>query len=425
MSQSTEHYLVISSDCHAGLPNVQYREYLDPEYRDVFDQSLVAREALDAEMREHGACATRSSPRSGKRENEEGLRGGWDAARRDKELDADGVAGEIIFPDADAVAGGASAPFGAGLGESGDSDPDAPARRRPGPQPLARRAVRRRARAARAASPLVPIIGDVDAAVAEIRRGPRVGLRGGILIPSTWAPHPPYHDARYEPVWAACQDLDMPVHVHSGAADRESYGEYVGIYVAEVRWWSTRPALVPHVVGRVRALPAAEVRRRRVRRVLGDRPALDDGHRSTTASTRRRSSAHSSTAQPEDAAERVLRPQLLDRRVEHAAARARPALRDRRRQHHVGQRLPAPRGHVAAHPRVVAQGVLGPAGRRHRGRSSVSNAAGVYNFDVDALAPLADRIGPTPADLGQTGDNLEKWADLAAAGRPWITGIGD
>ena len=49
----------------------------------------------------------------------------------------------------------------------------------------------------------------------------------------------------------------------------------------------------------------------------------------------------------------------------------------------------------------------------------------VYNFDVDALAPLADRIGPTPADLGQTGDNLEKWADLAAAGRPWITGIGD
>ena len=37
------------------------------------------------------------------RENEEGLRGGWDAARRDKELDADGVVGEVIFPDADAV----------------------------------------------------------------------------------------------------------------------------------------------------------------------------------------------------------------------------------------------------------------------------------------------------------------------------------
>ena len=33
----------------------------------------------------------------------------------------------------------------------------------------------------------------------------------------------------------------MPVHVHSGAADRASYGEHVGIYVTEVRWWSTRP----------------------------------------------------------------------------------------------------------------------------------------------------------------------------------------
>ena len=30
-------------------------------------------------------------------------------------LDADGVAGEVIFPDADSVTSGASAPFGAGL----------------------------------------------------------------------------------------------------------------------------------------------------------------------------------------------------------------------------------------------------------------------------------------------------------------------
>src|SRR5258706_6875525 len=53
-------------------------------------------------------------------DNEEGLRGGWDASRRDKELDADGVVGEVIFPDADAVTAGASAPFGAGLSAGGD-----------------------------------------------------------------------------------------------------------------------------------------------------------------------------------------------------------------------------------------------------------------------------------------------------------------
>ena len=32
--------LVISSDCHAGLPPEGYREYLDPEFREAFDQAL-------------------------------------------------------------------------------------------------------------------------------------------------------------------------------------------------------------------------------------------------------------------------------------------------------------------------------------------------------------------------------------------------
>src|SRR5439155_9652144 len=57
-------------------------------------------------------------------ENAEGLRGAWDAARRDKELDGDGVAGEVIFPDADSVMGGASPPFGAGLSGSTDVGPE-------------------------------------------------------------------------------------------------------------------------------------------------------------------------------------------------------------------------------------------------------------------------------------------------------------
>jgi len=51
-----------------------------------------------------------------------------------------------------------------------------------------------------------------------------------------------------------------------------------------------------------------------------------------------------------------------------------------------------------------------------------ANAAEMYGFDVAALAPLADRIGPTPEDLDQTGDDVDKWAALADAGRPWLTG---
>lgn len=56
-------------------------------------------------------------------DNEEGLRGGWDTAQRLKELDGDGVAGEVVFPDADAVDSRTAAPFGVGLGLSGDHDP--------------------------------------------------------------------------------------------------------------------------------------------------------------------------------------------------------------------------------------------------------------------------------------------------------------
>ena len=36
-----DNYLVISSDCHAGLPNQQYREWLDPDYRETFDEYLA------------------------------------------------------------------------------------------------------------------------------------------------------------------------------------------------------------------------------------------------------------------------------------------------------------------------------------------------------------------------------------------------
>ena len=109
-------YLIISADCHAGLPTREYRSYLESKYHQRFDESVREIEATrEAEMAKRGM----SNPEFAKKwyeENEEGLRGGWDAARRDKELDGDGVAGEVLFSDADAVTGINSAPFGAGLG---------------------------------------------------------------------------------------------------------------------------------------------------------------------------------------------------------------------------------------------------------------------------------------------------------------------
>ena len=35
-----DRYLVISSDCHAGLPPERYRDYLDPQHRGAFDDAF-------------------------------------------------------------------------------------------------------------------------------------------------------------------------------------------------------------------------------------------------------------------------------------------------------------------------------------------------------------------------------------------------
>jgi hypothetical protein len=49
-------------------------------------------------------------------------------------------------------------------------------------------------------------------------------------------------------------------------------------------------------------------------------------------------------------------------------------------------------------------------------------AAEIYNFDLAALAPLVQRIGPTPEDLGQhDAVSIPKWEAARQAGRHWLT----
>ena len=91
-----------------------------------------------------------------------------------------------------------------------------------------------------------------------------------------------------------------------------------------------------------------------------------------------------------------------------------------------GNDFPHPEG-TWPHTRVAARGVLGHPRRRDRADARRSTPAEFYGFDVDGLRPLADRIGPTPEDLGQTTPEAaaarEKWDGIADAGRPWVTGI--
>lgn len=136
MNAYEDPYLIISSDCHAGLPTERYRPYLDSRFHPQFDEFLGQQGARREEATRLGV---RNDAFAEKwfYDHEEGLRGGWDVGQRLKELDGDGVAAEVVFPDADAVDSRTAAPFGVGLGLSGDQDPELGMAGRAGPQPLA------------------------------------------------------------------------------------------------------------------------------------------------------------------------------------------------------------------------------------------------------------------------------------------------
>jgi len=419
-----ERYMVISSDCHAGLPNEEYRPYLDPQHRGAFDDFLAEREAARQQFAIMGNKEFEDEWFS---ENEEGLRGGWDAERRDKELDADGVVGEVIFPDADAVLGGASAPFGAGLGMSSQTDPEllmAGARAHNrwlaelcGDSPERRRGVA-----------LVPIHHEVGAAVTEIRRAHASGLHGGILVASMWGDDPAYHDRRYDPVWAVCEELHMPVHTHSGAADRDAYGTgpgFVGMYTTEVRFWAARPIHFLMFSGVFERFPGlrfavTECGAYWAADLLWLMDMVYDGDHGTKKLAR------------DAVGDLTMRPsEYFDRNCGIGAANTRR--RDLTRRYEIGvdnimwgNDFPHPEGtwpHTAEFLRSAFWDIPVDETARMLGLA----AADFYGFDVAALTPLADRIGPSPADLGQESPEADaaraKWDDLRDAGRPWVTRV--
>jgi predicted TIM-barrel fold metal-dependent hydrolase len=412
-------YAIISADCHAGLPNAEYRRYLDSQYHDALDAYLAERALTEAELAKLGLRNAEFAAQW-EQDNAEGLRGGWDAARRDAELDADGVAGEVIFPDADAVTAGASAPFGAGLGSGGDTDPmltmaGARAHNRWLAELCADSPDRR------AGIAIVPILHDIDAAVAEIRRARDSGLRGGILVPSMWRPYAPYHDPRYEPIWSVCEDLDMPIHVHSGSAPREEFGEHVGLYVAEVRWWTQRPLWflmwsgvferhpgLKFAVTEAGAFWAADL--------LWTMDIVFD-----------REHAAKKLGQTLTAGLSMRPSEYFDRNCFIGASNTRRRELVRRYEIGVGNIMwgndfPHPEG-TWPHTRAWLANAFADIPVDETARILGLNAVGVYNFDLNALAPVVERIGPTPLDLGQGAtQDLDKWTDLAAAGRPWLTG---
>jgi predicted TIM-barrel fold metal-dependent hydrolase len=91
-------------------------------------------------------------------------------------------------------------------------------------------------------APLFPIA----AAIEEIRRAVKNGHRGVIYpsVPMELRDIPHINDAAYNPLWAACQELDVPICFHAGASSAIQIPPYEGYTpsVAAAFQAITRPA---------------------------------------------------------------------------------------------------------------------------------------------------------------------------------------
>ena len=423
MSEPHEPYVVVSADSHAGLPTHEYREYLEAKYHPQFDDFLAGRDQAVEDIHKMGT-SSKDFANAWYEEHAEALRGGWDADKRNSELDADGVCGEVIFPDADAVESRTCAPFGTGLGLSGDMDPElglagARAHNRWLAELCKDSPERRRGVG------LVPITADESEVLKEIQRCKDEGL-GAIMIPAMWMNQEPYHHRKYDSVWSLCQDLQLPVATHSGPADRDSYDDLLGIYVTEVVWWPARPLWFMLWSGVFERFPELKFGVTEAgcwwlpnllwfwdRLYLGQKGAEKLGKKPFGDNV-------------------LMRPsEYVDRNVFIGASNTKRREIGMRYEIGVGNLcwgndFPHPEGTWPA-TRDWLKKTFHDVPIEETRRMVGLNTAEVYGFDVDALRPLADKIAVTPESLGQLGADgtdahlVSRWEEQREVGRHWLT----
>lgn len=255
--------LVISSDCHAGALPATYEEFMPKKYHEAsaswwlsyaremvsragtfFDQGAV--DTFSSKAGQGGGRLKAISDPNVRLSDGDILamlsdesspfaprRGEFDAVTRLRELDDDGIVGEVIFPQ--------MAPFGAGLLQY--RYPISPDQNLEGIRAYNRwLADFCQTSPGRQAGVALINIDDIDVTVQTVRDAKEAGLWGGVLLPTSTADQPFYHHPRYEPLWAVCDELEMPIQSHSGWSP--DYGDSVAaiaMYISEVDMWAHRP----------------------------------------------------------------------------------------------------------------------------------------------------------------------------------------
>jgi predicted TIM-barrel fold metal-dependent hydrolase len=400
----SDRLLVVSSDGHVGPHTEVFREYMDPNYRDEFEAYLGHYRSLwraDA-SRDDGAPLTWSEDFKRRwiasKQVQWGVEGKWDPKRRLEALDEDGVAVDVMFPDGQS---GNDVPFGASLGKDFELPPSAehsPELKFAGAQAYNRWLADFCSVAPERLLGLV-LLGtlnglDVDAAVREIRWAHDNGIRGGIMLPLEYE-NPIYHMPEVYPIWEVCEELQMPVHSHAAGGTPSYHRHPMGpfIYASESAYMAHRPIFYFVFGGILERFPRLKV----IFTEQGTTWTINDVAMMDALATSGQMAMY-------ELGYIKLKPSEYFARQCYLGATAVTA-QELALRHQIGvDKLMW----GSDYPHIESQW---PNTRRLLRESCVGvpedevrqivggNAVGVYNIDVEALAPTVERIGPLPSEI--------------------------
>jgi predicted TIM-barrel fold metal-dependent hydrolase len=219
----SDRYTIISADGHAGAELLEYKDYLASPWHDEFDGWVGTYVNPFADLLAKTAYRN------------------WDSDARLAEHDRAGVVGEVLFPNT-------VPPFF----QQGNLLALPPteaeyAKRWAGLQAHNRWLAAFCAKAPGRRGGIVQILlNHVEDAVAEIRWAHNnVDVFAGVLLPAV-PPNSHLHelwDPYYEPLWEVCEELDVPLNIHTGSGIPD-YGELEparAIMLVELPWFAHRP----------------------------------------------------------------------------------------------------------------------------------------------------------------------------------------
>jgi predicted TIM-barrel fold metal-dependent hydrolase len=409
---SIDRYVVISADTHAGAEMHEYKTYLPARYHEEFEQWAAGYISPFDDLMI--ATAKRN----------------WDSEFRMAEVDADGVAGEVLFPNT-------VPPFFPTVPNITISLPRTARElelRWAGVQAHNRWQVDFCALAPARRRGLIQVFpNDVDLALAEIRWGAEQACFGGVLVPAVspgdTAVAPLFH-TRYEPIWALCQDLDLSVVQHSGAGSPEMPMDQPAsnpVLITEMATWAQRTLSHLILAGvferypQLRFVPTEQGTlwlRMQLATLDAMVPTMKSSAQNRTYGIFGGSSVDELTMSPSE---------YVRRNCYFGASAFSPyevPMIDVLGEDHMmwGSDYPHEEGTTPNSREALRWALHAQPVERCR-KLLAGNAAGVYGFDLDALTPIAEKIGPSVEEvhtpLGDTGYR----APLAFAGRPFEGGL--